>query len=154
MYKQFKEYAKIDISKEKMEVAPTAHYSMGGICSDEKGRTNIPNLFVIGEVTSGTHGANRLGGNSLLEIIGFGKFTGQNIIKSLKRTNLIPLDENLIENKKNEFIQAQSVKAKQSAVLERNNKIRESVEANYISAAEATTSPFAMGPIQIPISGL
>lgn len=78
MYKQFKELAGIDISKEKMEVAPTAHYSMGGVKVDYKGMTNVKGLFAVGEVTGQLHGANRLGGNSLLETIVFGKIVGRN----------------------------------------------------------------------------
>lgn len=76
MYKQFKELEGIDISKQKMEVAPTSHYSMGGVNVDDKGRTKIKGLFAIGEVTGRLHGANRLGGNSLLETIVFGRIVG------------------------------------------------------------------------------
>ena len=77
MYDQFKRIAGVDISREKMEVAPTAHYSMGGIKVDSKCQTNIKGLFAIGEVAGQVHGANRLGGNSLLETIVFGKIAGK-----------------------------------------------------------------------------
>ena len=60
-----------------MEVAPTAHYSMGGVKVDNSGRTKIEGLFAVGEVTGQLHGANRLGGNSLLETIVFGKIVGR-----------------------------------------------------------------------------
>jgi succinate dehydrogenase / fumarate reductase, flavoprotein subunit len=76
MYEQFKNIAGIDISKEKMEVGPTAHYSMGGVVVDIKCRTNIRGLFAVGEVISQIHGANRLGGNSLLDTVIFGKIVG------------------------------------------------------------------------------
>ncbi len=76
MYEQFKNIDGIDISKEKMEVAPTAHYSMGGIVVDIKCRTKIRGLFAVGEVISQIHGANRLGGNSLLDTVVFGKIAG------------------------------------------------------------------------------
>ena len=76
MYEQFKNIAGIDISKEKMEVGPTAHYSMGGVVVDIKCRTKIRGLFAVGEVISQIHGANRLGGNSLLDTIVFGKIVG------------------------------------------------------------------------------
>jgi succinate dehydrogenase / fumarate reductase, flavoprotein subunit len=76
MYEQFKNIAGIDISKEKMEVGPTAHYSMGGVVVDIKCRTKIEGLFAVGEVISQIHGANRLGGNSLLDTIVFGKIVG------------------------------------------------------------------------------
>jgi succinate dehydrogenase / fumarate reductase, flavoprotein subunit len=76
MYEQFKNIAGIDISKEKMEVGPTAHYSMGGVVVDIKCRTNIRGLFAVGEAISQIHGANRLGGNSLLDTVVFGKIVG------------------------------------------------------------------------------
>ena len=76
MYEQFKNIAGIDISKEKMEVGPTAHYSMGGVVVDIKCRTNIRGLFAVGETISQIHGANRLGGNSLLDTVVFGKIVG------------------------------------------------------------------------------
>jgi succinate dehydrogenase / fumarate reductase, flavoprotein subunit len=76
MYEQFKNIDGIDISKEKMEVGPTAHYSMGGVVVDVKCRTKIKGLFAVGEVMSQIHGANRLGGNSLLDTVVFGKIAG------------------------------------------------------------------------------
>ncbi|HET6590215.1 MAG TPA: FAD-dependent oxidoreductase [Candidatus Nitrosocosmicus sp.] len=76
MYEQFKSINGIDISKEKMEVGPTAHYSMGGIVVDDKCRTKIKGLFAAGEAISQIHGANRLGGNSLLDTMVFGKIAG------------------------------------------------------------------------------
>jgi len=98
MYKQFKKYCNVDISKQKMEVAPTAHYSMGGIHIDHTtGKTCIGNLYAIGEVTSGVHGGNRLGGNSLAEITVFGRLTGLSVVKNLKKTNLVLLDQKTIE---------------------------------------------------------
>jgi succinate dehydrogenase / fumarate reductase, flavoprotein subunit len=76
MYEQFQELDGIDISKEKMEVGPTAHYSMGGVVVDIKCRTKVRGLFAVGEVISQIHGANRLGGNSLLDTVVFGKIAG------------------------------------------------------------------------------
>jgi succinate dehydrogenase / fumarate reductase, flavoprotein subunit len=76
MYEQFQKLDGIDISKEKMEVGPTAHYSMGGIVVDINCRTNVKGLFAVGEVISQIHGANRLGGNSLLDTVVFGKIAG------------------------------------------------------------------------------
>ncbi|MEM1320704.1 MAG: FAD-binding protein [Bacteroidota bacterium] len=77
MYRQFLDTLMIDISKSPMEVAPTAHYSMGGISVDaDTHSTGIEGLFAAGEVTGGLHGANRLGGNSLAEILIFGKRAG------------------------------------------------------------------------------
>src|SRR5215471_2032350 len=76
MYEQFKELDGIDISKQKMEVAPTAHYSMGGVVVDMECRTKVKRLFAVGETISQIHGANRLGGNSLLDTVVFGKIAG------------------------------------------------------------------------------
>jgi len=77
MYRQFLDTLMIDISKTPMEVSPTAHYSMGGIVVDPYTHsTNIEGLFAAGEITGGLHGANRLGGNSLAEILIFGKRAG------------------------------------------------------------------------------
>ena len=77
MYRQFIEYQMLDISKQPMEVAPTAHYSMGGIAVDpETHATDIVGLYAAGECSSGLHGANRLGGNSLAETVIFGRRAG------------------------------------------------------------------------------
>src|ERR671918_754141 len=85
MYQQFMELDGIDISKEKMEAAPTAHYSMGGVVADIKCRTQIKGLFAVGEVVSQIHGANRLGGNSLLDTIVFGKIAGEEAARLAKQ---------------------------------------------------------------------
>jgi succinate dehydrogenase / fumarate reductase flavoprotein subunit len=78
MYRQFMETQLLDISKERMEVAPTAHYSMGGVVVEpETHQTEINGLYAAGEVTSGVHGANRLGGNSLAEVLVFGSRAGR-----------------------------------------------------------------------------
>jgi succinate dehydrogenase / fumarate reductase, flavoprotein subunit len=73
---QFREHG-VDITRERMAVAPTAHYSMGGIAVDfDTGATTVEGLYAIGEATAGVHGANRLGGNSLAETVVFGQITG------------------------------------------------------------------------------
>ncbi len=78
MYRQFIEYQMLDISKHPMEVAPTAHYSMGGIVvSPETHATEVAGLYAAGECTAGLHGANRLGGNSLAETLIFGRRAGE-----------------------------------------------------------------------------
>ena len=78
MHHQFKELAGVDISEEPMEVGPTAHYVMGGVVVNaESQETTVPGLFACGEVASGLHGANRLGGNSLSDLIVFGKRAGE-----------------------------------------------------------------------------
>lgn len=85
MYHQFKELAGIDITKEPMEVGPTTHYVMGGIRVDgETQMTTVPGLFAAGECAAGLHGANRLGGNSLSDLIVFGKLAGENAARFAK----------------------------------------------------------------------
>ena len=85
MHHQFKELAGVDISKEPMEVGPTAHYVMGGVLVDAKTQeSTVPGLFACGEVASGLHGANRLGGNSLSDLIVFGKRAGEFAAKRAK----------------------------------------------------------------------
>jgi succinate dehydrogenase / fumarate reductase flavoprotein subunit len=78
MYRQFVEYQMLDIAKEPMEVAPTAHYSMGGIAVDPPTHASeVGGLYAAGECTAGLHGANRLGGNSLVETLVFGRRAGE-----------------------------------------------------------------------------
>ena len=78
MYHQFKELAGIDITKEAMEVGPTTHYVMGGVKVDgETQMSGVPGLFAAGECAGGLHGANRLGGNSLSDLLVFGKRAGE-----------------------------------------------------------------------------
>ena len=78
MYEQFLNLAHVDITREPMEVAPTIHYFMGGVRVDaDTGATSVPGLFAAGEVASGLHGANRLGGNSLSDLLVFGKRAGE-----------------------------------------------------------------------------
>jgi len=77
MYHQFKELAEVDITAQPMEVGPTLHYFMGGIRVDaDSQQTKVPGLFACGEAAAGLHGANRLGGNSLSDLIVFGKLAG------------------------------------------------------------------------------
>lgn len=77
MYDQFKELADVDITRGPMEVGPTTHYMMGGIRVDgASGATTVPGLYAAGEVAAGLHGANRLGGNSLSDLLVFGARTG------------------------------------------------------------------------------
>ena len=77
MYHQFKELADVDITKEPMEVGPTCHYVMGGVEVDPAtGAASVPGLFAAGEVSGGMHGSNRLGGNSLSDLLVFGRRAG------------------------------------------------------------------------------
>jgi succinate dehydrogenase / fumarate reductase flavoprotein subunit len=77
MYHQFKQLADLDITKEAMEVGPTTHYMMGGIRVDgDSQMSSVPGLFAAGEAAAGLHGANRLGGNSLSDLVVFGRRAG------------------------------------------------------------------------------
>jgi succinate dehydrogenase / fumarate reductase, flavoprotein subunit len=77
MYRQFIDLAMLDITSTPMEVAPTAHYSMGGVWVDaETHATDVEGLYAVGECATGVHGANRLGGNSLTECVVFGRIVG------------------------------------------------------------------------------
>ncbi len=77
MYDQFLELAGVDITKEAMQVGPTCHYFMGGIKVDpDTGETRVPGLFATGEASGGMNGANRLGGNSLGDLLVFGRRAG------------------------------------------------------------------------------
>ncbi len=85
MYHQFKELAGLDITKEPMEIGPTTHYVMGGIKVDSDTQmSTVPGLFAAGECAAGLHGANRLGGNSLSDLVVFGKRAGEYAAKYAK----------------------------------------------------------------------
>src|SRR2546423_1472532 len=85
MYHQFKQLADIDITQEPMEVGPTTHYVMGGIRVDPDSQmSRVPGLFACGECAAGINGANRLGGNSLSDLLVFGKRAGEFAAKFAK----------------------------------------------------------------------
>ena len=87
MYHQFKELADVDITKGPMEVGPTCHYTMGGVRVDaDTAMTCVPGLFAAGEVAAGLHGANRLGGNSLSDLLVFGRRAGLYAAEYAKKT--------------------------------------------------------------------
>jgi succinate dehydrogenase / fumarate reductase flavoprotein subunit len=106
----------IDISKKPMEVAPTAHYSMGGVIVDsDTHKTNIEGLYAAGEVAGGLHGANRLGGNSLAEILIFGRRAGRSASKRSKDIDVQYRSKeciNLAHDKINSFIKSGSQMAR------------------------------------------
>ncbi len=102
MWEQFDALADIDITKEAMEVAPTVHYAMGGVRVEaETGATTVPGLFAAGEVAAGLHGANRLGGNSLTDLVVFGKRTGEGAAAYANRLETpLSIDECQMEDEK------------------------------------------------------
>ena len=94
MYHQFKQLANLDITKTPMEVGPTTHYTMGGIRVDgDSQMSTVPGLFAAGEAAAGLHGANRLGGNSLSDLIVFGKRAGEFAAAFAKEHGAARLDD-------------------------------------------------------------
>src|ERR1700748_824510 len=94
MYHQFKQLADLDITKEPMEVGPTTHYMMGGIRVDgDSQMSTVPGLFAAGEVAAGLHGANRLGGNSLSDLVVFGRRAGRFAADFAKANGPVKIDE-------------------------------------------------------------
>src|SRR6201994_3147813 len=98
MYHQFMQLANLDITKEPMEVGPTTHYAMGGVrVNGETQMSSVPGLFAAGECAAGLHGANRLGGNSLSDLLVFGKRAGEYAAKFAKENPAVNLDDAPIE---------------------------------------------------------
>src|SRR6267142_1570445 len=92
MYQQFRELADVDITTTPMEVGPTCHYMMGGVRVDaDSAQSTVPGLFAAGEVAAGMHGANRLGGNSLSDLLVFGRRAGLYAAEYAKRLARMPL---------------------------------------------------------------
>ncbi len=93
MYHQFRELADVDITQRPMEVGPTCHYMMGGIRVEAKtGQASVPGLFAAGEAAAGLHGANRLGGNSLSDLLVFGRRAGLSAAEHAKQSPLVTID--------------------------------------------------------------
>lgn len=102
MYEQFRSLADVDITREPMEVAPTVHYAMGGVRVEaETGATTLPGLFAAGEVAAGLHGSNRLGGNSLTDLLVFGRRAGEAAaVCAGSTTSLLTVDKDEVEEEK------------------------------------------------------
>jgi succinate dehydrogenase / fumarate reductase flavoprotein subunit len=98
MYHQFKQLADIDITQEPMEVGPTTHYVMGGVRVDSDTQmSGVPGLFACGECAAGINGANRLGGNSLSDLLVFGKRAGEFAAKFAQENQLGAIDNAAVE---------------------------------------------------------
>jgi succinate dehydrogenase / fumarate reductase flavoprotein subunit len=105
MYHQFKELADVDITAGPMEVGPTCHYVMCGIKVDgETTATNVPGLFASGEAAAGMHGANRLGGNSLSDLLVFGRRSGLAAAANAKKVSMPTIDPAQIEQAEREAL--------------------------------------------------
>ena len=103
MYRQFVDLAMLDITTTAMEVAPTAHYSMGGVRVDaETHATEVEGLYAVGECATGVHGANRLGGNSLAECLVFGRIVGREAARSSTELDVQVRDRAAIDGAREE----------------------------------------------------
>ena len=122
MHDQFETYAGVDITKERMEVAPTAHYVMGGIKVGIDCRTSVPGLFAAGEAAAGVHGANRLGGNSLADILVFGKRAGIYAANYASKISYCAIDKKLID------IQIKKIELPFKTNGENPSKIKEKIQ--------------------------
>jgi len=98
MYHQFMELANVDITTEPMEVGPTTHYVMGGVHVDgDSQMTTVPGLFAAGEVAAGLHGANRLGGNSLSDLLVFGQRAGEYAANFARERSAVTVDQGQVQ---------------------------------------------------------
>jgi succinate dehydrogenase / fumarate reductase flavoprotein subunit len=105
MYHQFKELADVDITKGPMEVGPTCHYMMGGIRVEaETAKSSVPGLFAAGEAAAGLHGSNRLGGNSLSDLLVFGRRAGLAAAEHAKKAQGASVDSGQIEQAAHEML--------------------------------------------------
>jgi succinate dehydrogenase / fumarate reductase flavoprotein subunit len=105
MYHQFLELADVDITKQPMEVGPTCHYMMGGIRVDpETAAASVPGLFAAGEAAAGLHGANRLGGNSLSDLLVFGRRAGIGAAESANQAQFAAINEQQIAEAEREML--------------------------------------------------
>lgn len=130
MYERFDNLG-INISEEPMEVAPTAHYIMGGVKFDpETGETCVNNLHVLGETTAGVHGANRLGGNSLAETVSIGKIVGDYISKQEPEIPRSDLNEDMLSQVGKELERLNSLISSDNKVdsLELVDQVRNTME--------------------------
>ena len=160
MYHQFMELAAVDITKEVMEVGPTAHYVMGGVKVDaDTQESTVPGLYAAGEVATGLHGANRLGGNSLSDLITFGKRAGTAAaaaasemdgfldidsaeIESVVEATLAPLARQGGENPAKVVEDMRDMMQEKVGIIRTGDKLSEALaDLEAFRSREATTSP-------------
>jgi len=115
MYHQFRELADVDITQGPMEVGPTCHYMMGGIRVEaETAQTSLAGLFAAGEAAAGLHGSNRLGGNSLSDLLVFGRRAGQAAAENAARTGVVNIEAQQVEEATREMLAPFDVSAGES----------------------------------------
>ena len=160
MYHQFMELAAVDITKEPMEVGPTAHYVMGGVKVDPiTQESTVPGLYAAGEAATGLHGANRLGGNSLSDLITFGKRAGQHAaeaaagldghadideaeINQVISETLAPLTREGGENPAKVVEDLRDMMQEKVGIIRQGSQLKEALEdLESFRTREATTSP-------------
>src|SRR5258705_2491759 len=131
MYHQFKELADVDITKGPMEVGPTCHYMMGGIRVDaETAKSSVPGLFAAGEAAAGLHGANRLGGNSLSDLLVFGRRAGLAAATHANKMPTASIDSGQIAEAEREMI-APFDRADGGSPYELHRQLQETMQ-NYV----------------------
>jgi succinate dehydrogenase / fumarate reductase flavoprotein subunit len=146
MYHQFKELADVDITKQPMEIGPTCHYVMGGVEVDaDSAATTVPGLYAAGEVSGGMHGSNRLGGNSLSDLLVFGKRAGEYAaryvdelgarpagssadVEAAVTTALAPLEREGGENPYDLWHELQTVMQDLVGIIRRKHELEESLK--------------------------
>ncbi len=162
MYHQFKKLAGVDITQEPMEVGPTTHYVMGGVRVDgDTQMSTVPGLFACGECAGGLHGANRLGGNSLSDLLVFGKRAGEHAAKYASEHEAPQLDEQQVRDAIAEALEpfertgSESPYAVQDALKElmqdKVGIVRN--EKDMAAALEQITGPLRQRAAQVRVEG-
>jgi succinate dehydrogenase / fumarate reductase, flavoprotein subunit len=148
MYHQFKELADVDITKEPMEVGPTCHYMMGGIRVEaETGQSSMPGIFAAGEAAAGLHGANRLGGNSLSDLLVFGRRAGMAAAAHAKQTAYASLDNAQMQGAERELLAPFSNKGESPYAVHRDlQTVMQSLVGIYRTAEDLER---ALGELQM-----
>jgi succinate dehydrogenase / fumarate reductase flavoprotein subunit len=148
MYHQFKELADVDITKEPMEVGPTCHYMMGGIRVEaETGQSSMPGVFAAGEAAAGLHGANRLGGNSLSDLLVFGRRAGMAAAAHAKQTAYASLDNAQMQDAEKELLAPFSNKGESPYAVHRDlQTVMQSLVGIYRNAEDLER---ALGELQM-----
>jgi succinate dehydrogenase / fumarate reductase flavoprotein subunit len=162
MYHQFKTLAGLDITTDPMEVGPTTHYVMGGLRVDpDTQETNIKGIFAAGEVGAGLHGANRLGGNSLSDLLVFGKLAGEHAAKHAKNSSgeikiadatlkkvvaetLAPFDEDRTENPYQIHDELKTIMGENVGIIKNEESLKtglQKLDEMYARAKKAGASP-------------
>jgi succinate dehydrogenase / fumarate reductase flavoprotein subunit len=112
MYHQFKDLADVDITKSPMEIGPTMHYVMGGIrVEPDNGAATVPGLYACGECSGGMHGGNRLGGNSLSDLVVFGKRAGEGAAQFAKQNRAGSIDDGQVKRMEEDLMRPFASKA-------------------------------------------